>query len=392
MLLTGNNENLWGYEEWGWKLRLDGRTWGAYYYHELLPGLVSELAPHVPYSPGSPFSPGDHAANAEDHGTMHIWDLWNQRDWPHYREYRPRFVAEFGWQGPPTWSTLVDSIHDDPLTPESPGMLVHQKATEGNVKLTTGLVPHYRMPDAMEDWHWAMQLNQVNAITCALEHFRASAPRTMGAVVWQFNDCWPVTSWAAVDGNGRPKPLFHALQNAFAARHISIQPDGDYLVAVISNDTDDPWSGSLALSRLGYGGGSVASESVPLTVSPRSFERVAIPSAVATTTSPESELVAAQLDEVRGVWFFGEPRDSALSPTEVTVEVTGMAVTITAHCLVRDLTLLIDKIDPNARVDRGLITLLPGESTTLHVTGATVTADAVRDARVLRTANELVAR
>ena len=57
VLLTGNNENLWGYEDWGWKLRLDGKTWGAYYYYELFPAVVAELAPAVPYAPGSPFSP-----------------------------------------------------------------------------------------------------------------------------------------------------------------------------------------------------------------------------------------------------------------------------------------------------------------------------------------------
>ena len=51
---------------------------------------------------------------------------------------RPRFVAEFGWQGPPAWSTLTRAISDDPLTPESPGMIVHQKATDGNVKLAHG--------------------------------------------------------------------------------------------------------------------------------------------------------------------------------------------------------------------------------------------------------------
>ena len=62
VLLTGNNENLWGYEDWGWKLRLDGKTWGAYYYYDLLPSVVAELAPLVPYAPGSPFSPG--AANS----------------------------------------------------------------------------------------------------------------------------------------------------------------------------------------------------------------------------------------------------------------------------------------------------------------------------------------
>ena len=52
----GNNENLWGYEDWGWKLRLDGKTWGAHYYYELFPALVAELDPHVPYAPGSPFA------------------------------------------------------------------------------------------------------------------------------------------------------------------------------------------------------------------------------------------------------------------------------------------------------------------------------------------------
>ena len=175
-MLTGNNENLWGYEDWGWKERLDGRTWGALYYYELLPAIVHELAPHVPYTPGSPFSPRGEHPNAEAHGSTHLWEHWNSLDWQAYRAVRPRFVAEFGWQGPPAWSTLTRAISDDPLTPESPGMIVHQKATDGNAKLATGLLRHYRVPDDMETWHWAMQLNQANAVSCALEWFRALDP------------------------------------------------------------------------------------------------------------------------------------------------------------------------------------------------------------------------
>lgn len=83
--------------------------------------------------------------------TSHLWDLWNEKDYPHYRDHRPRFVAEFGWQGPPTWSTLTGSISDDPLTPGSPGMIVHQKAAKGNDKLTDGLVAHFPLPDDMAD-------------------------------------------------------------------------------------------------------------------------------------------------------------------------------------------------------------------------------------------------
>jgi beta-mannosidase len=83
VVLDGNNENLWGRQDWSWEGRLDGRTWGAHYYYELLPDVVQRLAPHVAYTPGSPFSP-DPAVhqNAEQHGTMHIWDLWNPRDHP----------------------------------------------------------------------------------------------------------------------------------------------------------------------------------------------------------------------------------------------------------------------------------------------------------------------
>jgi beta-mannosidase len=262
-LLTGNNENLWGYEDWGWKLGLDGKSWGGHYYYELFPALVAELAPYVPYTPGSPFSPGADwdgqtqsgpHPNDEHHGTMHLWDQWNRLDWQTYRDHRPRFVAEFGWQGPPAWSTLVRSISDTPLTPESPGMIVHQKAVEGGTKLTNGLIPHFRMPAPMEDWHWAMQLNQALAVRTALEHFRSWAPHTQGTIVWQLNDCWPVTSWAAIDGDERPKPLYYALKNAFAPRLVTVQPRDGGLAAVLVNDTADTWEGELHARRLGFAG------------------------------------------------------------------------------------------------------------------------------------------
>ncbi|MFC8681179.1 glycoside hydrolase family 2 protein [Microbacterium ureisolvens] len=405
VLLTGNNENLWGYEDWGWKLRLDGKTWGAHYYYELFPALVAELAPHVPYAPGSPFSPGmgwDGEAqtgphpNDEQHGSMHLWEQWNRQDWHTYRDHRPRFVAEFGWQGPPAWSTLVRSVTDAPLTPESPGMIVHQKAMEGNTKLTNGLIPHFRMPEAMEDWHWAMQLNQALAVRTALEHFRSWAPHTQGAIVWQLNDCWPVTSWAAIDGDERPKPLYYALKNAFAPRAATIQPREGGLAAVLVNDTAEPWTGELVARRVGFAGDELARFAVEVSLAPRETVTVALPSDVATAGDAASELVVAGVADVRGFWFFAEPRDSALGAAEVDVRTEpvpeGTRVTLTAASLVRDLALLVDKIDPEAVASDALVTLLPGESTTLivHHDGDGLAASVLSDPRVLRTANELV--
>ncbi|MFB7884380.1 glycoside hydrolase family 2 protein [Microbacterium sp. NPDC056057] len=406
VLLTGNNENLWGYEDWGWKLRLDGKTWGAHYYYELFPALVAELAPHVPYAPGSPFSPGagwdgqtqtGPHPNDEQHGSMHLWEQWNRRDWHTYRDHRPRFVAEFGWQGPPAWSTLVRSVSDAPLTPESPGMIVHQKAMEGNTKLSNGLIPHFRMPEAMEDWHWAMQLNQALAVRAALEHFRSWAPHTQGAIVWQLNDCWPVTSWAAIDGDERPKPLYYGLKNAFAPRLATIQPRDGGLAAVLVNDTAEPWSGGFVARRVGFAGDELARFETPVSLGPRETLTVSLPADIAVAADLAAELVVAGVDDVRGFWFFAEPRDSALGAAEVDVHAEpaadGTRVTLTASTLVRDLTLLVDKVDPDAVASDALVTLLPGESATLIVRhdGGGLAASVLSDPRVLRTANELVA-
>lgn len=395
-LLTGNNENLWGREDWGWETRLDGATWGAAYYYEVLPAVVAELAPHVPYSPGSPFSsePGRHP-NDEGDGSTHLWEQWNRESWESYREHTPRFVAEFGWQGPPAWTTLTRALSDDPLTPESPGMLVHQKALEGNQKLADGLLPHYRVPREMETWHWAMQLNQANAVQTALDHFRSHAPHTSGAIVWQLNDCWPVTSWAAIDGDGREKPLYFALKNAFAPRVVSIQPRGDELAAVVGNDTPDAWEGELVLARRSYAGELLVARSVHVSVPPRGSVTVPVPDAVAAPGEATSELLVATLGEVRGLWFPARARDSALAAPRFEVLAASVGeevhVTVTAGTLLRDATLLVDKLHPDATVDSGLVTLLPGESHTFRVRGAgEAGAGAFADPRVLRTGNQLV--
>jgi beta-mannosidase len=391
VLLNGNNENLWEYEDKGWAPLLDGLTWGAAYYYEVLPALVAELAPHVPYTPGSPFSPGGQEANAEAHGSVHVWDVWNEKDWTRYRDRRPRFVAEFGWQGPPTWSTLTHALSDAPLTPESPGMIAHQKAVDGHAKLTRGLVPHFRVPADMETWHWAMQLNQALAVTAALEHYRAWAPRTMGAIVWQLNDCWPGTTWAAIDTLGRPKPLYYALERAFAPRHLSVQPTSDGLMVAVSNDTGAPWTGPLRSRRLDMQGEVLAEHYMDVALSPFETRRLTLDAGVCHTINAPSELLVVSLDDTRAVWFFTEPRDSTLPQAGVRLnEQAPGTIVVEAETVVRDLTFLVDKLHPDARIDAGLLTLLPGEKTTIHLTGAALDTEALADPSVMRSANELV--
>nr|WP_231121577.1 hypothetical protein [Motilibacter peucedani] len=397
-LWNGNNENIWGYADWEWEERLDGLSWGAGYYYELLPALVAELDGTRPYSSGSPFSVDpDRHPNDPAHGSMHIWDVWNSLDYTVYRDYAPRFVSEFGWQGPPNWSTLVRAVHDDPLTPESPGVLLHQKAMEGNRKLERGLFPHLPQPRGMEDFHWAMQLNQARAIAFGLEHFRAISPHCMGAVVWQLNDCWPVTSWAAVDGDGKRKPLWYAVRRAFADRLLTVQPADGGLAVVAVNDTSETWEASVAVARRGLDGTVLEEAALALSAGPRQTVRLPVPPEVASSEDPAHELLVAEAEgAARALWHFAEDRDTALTTADLETRVEqvdgGYDVTVHARTFVKDLVLLADKVSPDASVDDMLVTLLPGETTTFHVSSeAQLDADALVAPRVLRSANQLVA-
>jgi beta-mannosidase len=327
---------------------------------------------------------------------MHIWDVWNQRDYTAYRDYRPRFVSEFGWQGPPTWSTMTRAVHDDPLTPESPAVLSHQRAADGNRKLERGLTPHLPLPVGMEDFHWAMQLNQARAVRLGLEHFRSLAPHCSGAIVWQINDCWPVTSWAAVDGDGRRKPSWYAMRDAYAPRLLTVQPRSGGLAVAACNDTSEPWSGSLVVERRRFDGRILATAALSLSVPVRGTSVLELPATVTTPQNPASEvLVVRSEDGPRALWWYVEDRDAALGPAELSTSVSavdgGYRVEVTARSLAKDMVLLADKVAPDAEVDVQLVTLLPGEGTSFTVTtDAPLDPQALTAPQVLRSANQLV--
>ena len=396
-LWCGGNECLWGHADWGWEAPLAGLTWGLGYYTQTLPGLVAELDPGRPYIPGSPFSPvaGMHP-NDPSHGPMHIWDVWNERDYTGYLSYTPRFVAEFGFQGPPSWATLTRAVHDEPLAPDSPGMLAHQKADDGNGKLARGLRGHLPDPAGMDDWHWATQLNQSRALATGIEHFRALAPICSGAVVWQLNDCWPVSSWAVVDGDGRLKPAWYAVRRAFRDRLAMIRQGTAGLELVALADSAQPWHADVLVERVSFEGARLAGAVVRLELDARSSVTVPLPADVATPGDPKRELLVARVDGETSFWWFAEDLDVAMPAPQCSVSAVrtegGYDVTITARTLVKDLALLVDRLDPAAEVDDMLVTLLPGESVHLRVScQRDLPTGAFAAAPVLRCANDLTA-
>ncbi|GAB2606063.1 glycoside hydrolase family 2 protein [Streptomyces capparidis] len=372
VLWCGNNENLWGFTDWGWRDALAGASWGEGYYLDLLPRVVAEVDPTRPYWPGSPWSGSwERHPNDPAHGNAHSWEVWNRDDYTRYRDSVPRFVAEFGWQAPPAWATLRRALRDDPPAPDSPGMLHHQKAEDGNGKLARGLARHFADPASFDDWHYLTQVNQARAVAAGVEHWRAHWPVCAGTVVWQLNDCWPVTSWSAIDGDGRPKPLYHELRRLYADRLLTVQvPDGRPR-AVAVNDSAAPWSGTVLARRVAVDGTVAAEARVPFSAGPRSVVRVALPEHVVPAPGCAKELLVVDAGELRALWSACPDREFAHPRPAYDVEVArrgaGAEVTVRARALLRDLLLQADRLHPDAVADRGLVTLLPGESVTIAV-------------------------
>src|SRR6185503_2949992 len=80
---------------------------------------------------------------------------------------------------------------------------------------------HYPEPKTLGDWIYYSQLNQRDALRCAIEHYRRSE-FCKGSLIWQLNDCWPVQSWALEDSLGEPKPALIELQRLYAPGLLSL--------------------------------------------------------------------------------------------------------------------------------------------------------------------------
>ena len=80
----------------------------------------------------------------------------------------------------------------------------------------------------------------------AVEHFRRSIPRTMGALYWQLNDCWPVFSWSSLEVGGKWKALHYAAKRFFAPALVSAHRLGDDETRITAVDLHTVFDGASA--------------------------------------------------------------------------------------------------------------------------------------------------
>lgn len=198
-------------------------------YERIIPEVLREYDPNTFYWPSSPSSGGSFDEPQDpNRGDVHYWQVWHgNKPFTEYRKYYFRYLSEFGFQAFPTMKT-IEKISDDPADYNifSYVMERHQRNDSANGKILNYMQQTYRYQSDFSTVLYASQLLQADAIRYGVEHFRRNRGRCMGAIYWQFNDCWPVASWSSVDYCGRLKALHYYAKRFFAPLMLSCEEQG----------------------------------------------------------------------------------------------------------------------------------------------------------------------
>ena len=197
-------------------------------YEYILPQVLFSTDPDACYWPASPSSGGSFDnPNDPNRGDVHYWQVWHgNKPFTDYRSHFFRYASEFGFQSFPCRKTIESFTLPEDRNIFSYVMEKHQRNGSANGKIMTYLAQTFLYPGTFDNLLYASQLMQMEAIRYGVEHWRRNRGRCMGAIYWQLNDCWPVTSWASIDYFGRWKALHYASKRFFAPVLLSCEEEG----------------------------------------------------------------------------------------------------------------------------------------------------------------------
>jgi len=190
-----------------------------YIYERVLPSVVEEYS-NIFYHRASPYSGQGKPTTDKTLGDLHQWNVWHgsQEPWHNWDILAGRFVSEFGMQGYPDIRTVDYWLggNKDERFPQSKTNNNHNKADGFERRLELYLMENFKHAFDMESYVYYTQVMQAETLASAYRLWRRNwggrgREYTAGALVWQINDCWPVTSWAIVDYFLRPKPAYFSV-------------------------------------------------------------------------------------------------------------------------------------------------------------------------------------
>ncbi len=382
ILWCGNNETE---ESWYWhedvvsKLGPEGirRMWQDYLilFSDTLARAVERYAPETPFWPSSPSADYEDVSELYQSGDVHDWQVWHGRvPFSDYEKTHARFMTEYGFQSFPEMRTIESfTLPEDRTGILTPVMLDHQKNQAGNSIIHDYLLRDYPEPKDFPSFLYVSQVLQAEGIKLGTEHLRRSRPRTMGAIYWQLNDCWPVASWSSIDYYGRWKALQYYARRFYNDLLVSPHQENGGLAVYVVSDKTTVVEGDVRMRLMTFEGTVLLEKMQSVRVAPLSSQvylRVPIEEAlVAKGIDPTRVFAATELNvndkTVSSNLVYLAPTvqihlPSASLKTELMKSNDSYRLKVSSPVLARSVYISFGQID--AEVSDNYFDLLPGKS------------------------------
>ncbi|KAJ7166082.1 glycoside hydrolase [Mycena filopes] len=349
-LFCGNNEDYQMVLQWG-----DVKDFPAIkIYEEVLPDVVSALTgPHtpVPYHRGSPYGGKGWDTADPTVGDVHQWNVWGGKEfpWQDYVKLGGRFVSEFGIPSHPEMKTIeywMDGAGAEERHAQSALMAQHCRAGSFERRLAILMNEGFRVTEDLETYVYNTRLMAAEAVGYAYQVWRRKwggrgKEYTSGVLVWQLNDCWPVTSWAIADYFLRPKPVYFAIKRQLETYSVGV------LRTVIKNRANDRPPQYYEFGNFQSYGATLEIWGTNSSLTPRTatleLHCVDLKSSWTHTETHAVTLLPNQATELLAIPCPGPPQDAAAPPP------TGDAQFTSTHSVVVGARLLADANEVLAR-------------------------------------------
>jgi len=243
VMLCGGNEQREGWDEWGWKDELD-RFYGETMITEMIPALIEELSPGVPYVDNSPH--GGAWAQSPVYGEGHIWGS-------HFNSLKdPLFVTETCW-GIESYSrpeTLKEVMGLDVADYAGKGWVQKWTARTGRPLINKFPYSGYHDTGGLGPYIRGLELEQALADHYSLANFRLRSPSCHGIAYWSLNKGGPLFQFGSLDYRLRPMMSYYVLARLYRDQVVGLHRDMNDVRLIASNIAPKPVEARIDLFHL----------------------------------------------------------------------------------------------------------------------------------------------
>jgi len=231
---VGNNEIEEGWNNWGWKdceysdQILD---WYQQIFNTIIPSVLKTHDTSRGYYPSSPrYGWGNELSYKI--ADSHYWGVWvGKADIESFNTKFGRFSSEWGMQGFLPMSSIERFSLPTDWSLDSSVMLLHERHATKFESIKYFVYKYYKEPIGFEKFVYVSALMQGLTLKTAIESHRRNMPYSMGTLVWQLNDVWPVISWSTYDYYGTRKAGYYTQKRVFKNVISSVYNNQVYVIS-----------------------------------------------------------------------------------------------------------------------------------------------------------------